>query len=503
MAEWVARSRTTRLQRSFHLPGPRVDAIGYGASYSVLFASEAQVSNEEPYVPTRRVKVHPPTDAEARSLMVRAAGDPFEVRLAGVQAANHDASLPGARKNELVIYSVHKDPTGMAADGVPLVHYDFSTARESTAAGVYFPIPASKSVVARGGIATCGGPAAAGLPRSHLNIRLVVLEVDDVAALKTSVESVENLTGGLAALSSSLGVAGVGALGSAMRVAGALSREALDKHAKPDRVLAVDMDFRLPPPPPAPLPSYSSEFLMRGYYFFLSKPCDAALYAQTNTSDNVRLVARRSEGRGWAPLTHISYVVVRVSVPYDTAPVGPVGTGDADRVESLFAQAPVGGEGVLSAVAGAAGFGVGGGAEEGDGGQEGATSGGSGGRDASGSPSLGASLAWASALTGGAGSRGGGNVIDVILDAYERRRAMVASPTPPVPPAPVPAAAVVPAAAPHVTLQCPPGMNIAAGGGERGLAQTIRLDLAAAEMAAAEEAPGSSDSGEVAVGDTQ
>lgn len=226
MAEWVARSRTTRLQRSFHLPGPRVDAIGYGASYSVLFASEAQVNNEEPYVPTRRVKVHPPTDAEARSLMVHAAGDPFEVRLAGVQAANHDASLPGARKNELVIYSVHKDPSGLAADGVPLVHYDFSTARESTAAGVYFSIPASKSVVARGGVAACGGPAAAGLPRTHLNVRLVVLEVDDVAALKTSVESVESLTGGLAALSSSLGVAGVGALGSALRVAGALSRGA-------------------------------------------------------------------------------------------------------------------------------------------------------------------------------------------------------------------------------------------------------------------------------------
>lgn len=79
-------------------------------------------------------------------------------------------------------------------------------------------------MVARGGVASCGGAAAAGLPRTHLNVRLVVLEVDDVASLKTSVESVESLTGGLAALSSSLGVAGVGALGPALRVAGALSR---------------------------------------------------------------------------------------------------------------------------------------------------------------------------------------------------------------------------------------------------------------------------------------
>lgn len=120
-----------------------------------------------------------------------------------------------------------QDPSGVEADGVPVVHYDFSTARESTAAGVYFPIPASKSVVARVGVPGCGGAAAATLPRTHLNVRLVVLEVDDVAALKTSVDSVEGLTGGLAALSSSLGAAGVGAIGPALRVAGALSRGAL------------------------------------------------------------------------------------------------------------------------------------------------------------------------------------------------------------------------------------------------------------------------------------
>jgi len=235
MAEWVQASHTTRLRLSCGLPGRAVEAIGYGASYSVLFASEAEVQNDEPYVPTRRAKVHPPTDAEARSLMVRGS-DPFEVRLAGVQAASQDRALPGARKNELVIYSVHKDPSGIAADGVPLVHYDFATARESTAAGVYFPIPASKSVVARGGVYSCGGSAAAGRPRSHLNVRLVVLEVDDVAALKTSVESVENLTGGLAALSSSLGVAGVGAIGPALRVAGALSRGMLRARSRRTRI---------------------------------------------------------------------------------------------------------------------------------------------------------------------------------------------------------------------------------------------------------------------------
>lgn len=223
---WVEASRTTRLRRSFHIPGPHVDAIGYGASYSVLFASEADVQNDEPFVPTRRVKVHPPTDAEARALMVHGT-DPFEVRLAGVQAASKDKALLGKRKNELVIYSVHRDPSGQSADGVPLVHYDFATARESTAAGVYFPIPASKSVVARGGVAACGGPMAACIPRSHLNVRLVVLEVDDVATLKRSVESIENLTGGLAALSSSLGVVGGEALEPAIRLAGAMSRGTL------------------------------------------------------------------------------------------------------------------------------------------------------------------------------------------------------------------------------------------------------------------------------------
>eukprot|EP00168_Porphyra_purpurea_P019665 TRINITY_DN7935_c0_g1_i3.p1 TRINITY_DN7935_c0_g1~~TRINITY_DN7935_c0_g1_i3.p1 ORF type:complete len:334 (-),score=61.49 TRINITY_DN7935_c0_g1_i3:1267-2187(-) len=223
MAEWVQASHTTRLRHSCGIPGRAVEAIGYGASYSVLFASEADVQNANRTCRrgaprcTRR-----PTKRRGRSWS--AAQTPLRCASRACRRRAKTGRCPAPKKTSSSSYSVHKDPSGIAADGVPLVHYDFASARESTAAGVYFPIPASKSVVARGGVFSCGGSTAAGMPRSHVNVRLVVLEVDDVAALKTSVESVENLTGGLAALSSSLGVAGVGAIGPALRVAGALSR---------------------------------------------------------------------------------------------------------------------------------------------------------------------------------------------------------------------------------------------------------------------------------------
>lgn len=246
------------------------------------------------------------------------------------------------------------------------------------------------------------------------------------------------------------------------------------------------MDFRLAPPPPAPPPSFGSEFLLRGYYFFLSAPCDAALFAQTNTSDNVRLVARRTRGRGWAPLTHISYIVVRVVAPYDTGPLGPISISPSggDRIAELYAQEPTQGEGIAAAVAGAlerdggeyvgatagsGGGGVGGGGSRGGGGGGRAIGGAA--AAAAGAPGdLGPCLAWA-------GDSGGGrNVIDVILDAYERRRALVARRSPP--PAPVWGSSS------GVTLTMPVPANASA----EGLRAAFEADLGAAQAAYAAHA---------------
>jgi len=250
-------------------------------------------------------------------------------------------------------------------------------------------------------------------------------------------------------------------------------------------VLSVDMDFRLAPPKPAAFPTYASEFLMRGYYFFLSAPCDAALYAQTNTSDNVRLVARRTRGRGWAPLTNISYIVVRVTAPYDAGAVGPVtvpASGGA-RVAALYEQEPTRGEGVLAALGGALGLD--------GGGMEGATaaSGGNGGRSSIGGLGGAAAAAAVDPLNGSAfgpslswagDSGGGGNVIDVILDAYERRRAVMTSPSPPPPP--------VQAAPSGVTLTMP----VPADPGTAGLRAAFEADLVAAHAAQASDGSDSS-----------
>lgn len=90
-----------------------------------------------------------------------------------------------------------------------------------------------------------------------------------------------------------------------------------------------------------------------GYYFFLGKPVDAQLYAQTSTSaQTVPLLLRRADltdlmasknQREFFPLSGVSYVVIRVtSVPYSTptsdksniSSYGP--NGDAVRLQYIL-----------------------------------------------------------------------------------------------------------------------------------------------------------------------
>jgi len=87
------------------------------------------------------------------------------------------------------------------------------------------------------------------------------------------------------------------------------------KPRPPSMTGTVAAEAAAPPPPPL------CEPLSYGWYFFLSAATPACLYVQTGTSGVPRLFTRRVSKRGRAPesqfqpLTHLSYLVLRVSGP--------------------------------------------------------------------------------------------------------------------------------------------------------------------------------------------
>jgi hypothetical protein len=185
-----------------------------------------------------------------------------------------------------------------------VVHYDFKR-DHATAPDRYQSIPDSRSVVTRSD--GRGG-------QRSLNVAFQILEIDTVTEeTRATIGEVSALATQLAGLAGALPF--LQTLSPALNVAGRLGESALRAYAKSDRVISIDMSFAILKRGAASL-QRSGDFLRYGYFFFLSRPLDVKLYAATRSSKHVRLMMRTSAGR-FVPLKHVSYLVVKVGVPFE------------------------------------------------------------------------------------------------------------------------------------------------------------------------------------------
>lgn len=242
-------------------------------------------------------------------------GDQFDVRVVGMSVAMFDLPLIGGKYNELLLYSMETGPGEgggeVAGDGKgkgqrnpPVIHYDFKKDCK-TKVGHYQPIPDSRSLVTQ----CCGRSG-----RKTVNVNFTILEIDEISdSARSTIAGVDELAKSLTQAASIMPYIAV--LNPALDLAGRLGQSALDAYAKPDRVVSVDMNFKLLPRGMASL-QRSGDYLRYGYYFFLSKPVEQRLYASTTNSRHVRLMMR-AKNKEFVPLKHVSYVVVKVGVPYD------------------------------------------------------------------------------------------------------------------------------------------------------------------------------------------
>lgn len=284
-----------------------VEALPRKMEASVLWASDClphECDARYPYTPTTLVAIDPARmlSPETEETLV-SQGSPFEIRVCGMSVTNFDFPLGlFGTKNELVLYSIESeelsDGSGVT-ESVPNIHFDFKK-DSAVEPDVYQPIPESRSLVLRGDMTK----------KRHVNVRFNILEVDDVnPQVKRTISDIGSLSevlSDIAVISPYMSI-----IMPALHLAGKVGNAALESYAKPDRVISVDMNFQLIDRA-AMRASRSGAYLQYGYYFFLSKPCEAKLYASTLTPRNVRLMMHDTQRREYVPLNHISYVVVRV-----------------------------------------------------------------------------------------------------------------------------------------------------------------------------------------------
>ncbi len=231
---------------------------------------------------------------------------PFEIRVAGMMVKNFDKyNLRRAGSNELVMYSVQTDPKSSSENGdsLPFIHFDHrSDAYQSIErANTCIPIPASKAYVtgANGKLAQNAkvtekqgstDDEKKGQTRKSVNVRFKIIELDTPnETVKQAIAGIDVLGGVMSEFA--MAAPTLGLLAPALTVAGSVSKHALDSYARPDKVFSVDMDFLLADRKrvkngTAP----NGEYLPYGYYFFLSEPMEATLYASVLTPNNVQLI---------------------------------------------------------------------------------------------------------------------------------------------------------------------------------------------------------------------
>lgn len=221
----------------------------------------------------------------------------------------------------------------------PIIHYDPVTDgnNQPTIPDSFIPIPASKAMYRQ--------HLSSKTNVSSLPLRFTLMEIDKFSGVQaTALRQVDSIEGFASNIGASVPYAGV--LSSAVGVLKNLGRRGLKRYVRPDHIISSDFRFSLFDPTAAEPDQYqptsmqrhkfSCPYLRYGYYFFLQKPVDAKLYAQTDTSSrNVQLLLKRanfesivrkrptqavkryqgkdSDIKEYFPLTGVAYVVIKVS----------------------------------------------------------------------------------------------------------------------------------------------------------------------------------------------
>lgn len=252
---------------------------------------------------------------------------PFEIGVVGMSISGQDFKLGYPDFNEVLMYSMQREPgeQGEEGDALPYIHYDPTQDDKirGTEPDQFIPIPASKSLF----MASDGDADPTANTRKSVNCRFKVLELDAVdEMMQMSLAGIEQLGNHVQQYSSS--APALGLLSPAISLASMVSKRALESHAKPDKVIMIDMNFLLAERrqpevgqdglTEIPFESRSGEYLRYGYYFFLERGVEAKLYASFRTFPNVSLMMKRVDKPGpnekqFFPLTGVSYLVIRVT----------------------------------------------------------------------------------------------------------------------------------------------------------------------------------------------
>lgn len=329
----------------------RVLANPCGLDPMCLYASDQTHCDlmSEPYKETEFITSQPEY-IDKRSIVYR--DSKFEIGVVGMSVSPHDFALGSPDFNELLMFSLQRDPSEPSGEGdaLPFIHYDPS--KEDKLGGTepdqFIPIPASKSL-----FMASDGKVKNEMPRRSVNCRFKVLELDRVDDfMQMSLSGIEQLGNHIAQFSTAAPLLGL--LSPAISLASTVSRRALESHAKPDKVLTIDMNFLLAERRKAelkptdgkeiPFEQRSGEYLRFGYYFFLDQRVDAKLYASFRTFPNVQLMLKRTEKtlapgeKRYFPLTGVSYLVIRVTprVSSLAATRNPIRMSHVQRLEDLM-----------------------------------------------------------------------------------------------------------------------------------------------------------------------
>ncbi|KAI0560910.1 hypothetical protein FGB62_98g033 [Gracilaria domingensis] len=218
---------------------------------------------------------------------------------------------------------------------VPFLHFDPETDGHDTGTepDAFVPIPGSKRLFIQRKGSKLDGESEG---MRDVSMRFTVMEIDKLNEEQLiAIKSLEEVAKSVGKAASS--VPYLKFISWLLKFANTVGRSALRKVARPDHVMSTDVSFMLAEPKGIKKGDESYEqreefgnYLRYGYYFFLSGPVDAKLYAQTGAStQNVQLLLHRHGYRArmaavnekeYFPLTGVSYTVVKVTrgcSPYD------------------------------------------------------------------------------------------------------------------------------------------------------------------------------------------
>lgn len=332
-----------------------------GISCSALYASEIP-SVCKFYSPTQQIQGKP--DRSWGNIVFQ--GSPFEIRVVGMQVAQFDKLIPAISGNELILFSKEKKSAHQHGK-TPYIHFDFErdASNESHHPDKYIKIPDSKTYVAgyEGETSkTCSKHRGKSKKKTKksVSIDMSILEIDKAS------HSMRKAISGIDQISNIVPVAGgaplLSLINPSLGITKLLGGHALDHLSGPDPVMSIDVSFTLANKKRVYRNTAApGKYLRYGYYFFLSEPQSAKLYASVGASEHVRLMVRRHQTKkilkkpcvkkrgewidqNFIPLAGLSYIVLRVSEPTGQSDGRHryMQLADAAKLQSLFQRARLG-----------------------------------------------------------------------------------------------------------------------------------------------------------------